>query len=584
MAKAISQRISLDGASDVERQLKSLGTTGEQAFAKLTAATEEANRKLAEGGGSAEQLGGGVLSAGEKMLAAAGIMGLLGTAAVKLGSALLSSAEDAAKNANAVADAATRSGQSLQAYQEQIAVLKKAGFSTAEAEQIVKRFGDAASKAYKDAAEGLKDMGVRFAPGIEGQKALNEQLARTGDVVSNISPARTAIDQLNNAISKSKGIFDTNTGAVTTNAEAWGRFLEAISAIQDPLVRNQVLTKLLGEELARLFNEKVVQGKTPLADFLEEFKREGGGLSDAQKQVAADFKKAMDDLGNIRANANRDSGLRIAEVITPLIEQLNKIIPVINTKIDDLISKATTPLTGSFSEAIKEEAPKVFTAFADVFRAIGEEGPKVFSAIGQEISAIFSGIWSGVVTGASSMWDQIVADAQAAVNRIVGFWETVKAAIRQASDAGNISGTGAAGESNPFAGATGGYVRGPGTGTSDSIFARLSNGEYVVRAAAVQRYGVGFLSRLNSMQLPKFNMGGLVNTFDNLASSLAIPRFAGGGLAVAGGGSMSNVTIQFPGLPDIVGLRGSSSVVDDLRKAASMAQIRSGGRKPSRFG
>jgi hypothetical protein len=47
---------------------------------------------------------------------------------------------------------------------------------------------------------------------------------------------------------------------------------------------------------------------------------------------------------------------------------------------------------------------------------------------------------------------------------------------------------------------------------------------------------------------------------------------------------MSNVTIQFPGLPDIVGLRGSSSVVDDLRKAASMAQIRSGGRKPSRFG
>jgi hypothetical protein len=302
----------------------------------------------------------------------------------------------------------------------------------------------------------------------------------------------------------------------------------------------------LGEELARLFNEKVVQGKTPLADFLEEFKREGGGLSDAQKQVAADFKKAMDDLGNIRANANRDSGLRIAEVITPLIEQLTRLSLSSNTKIDDLISKATTPLTGSFSEAIKEEVPKVFTAFADVFtmigeegpkvftafadvfRAIGEEGPKVFSAIGQQISAIFSGIWSGVEAGASSMWDQIVADAQAAVNRIVGFWETVKEAIRQASDAGNISGTGAAGESNPFA--SGGYVRGRGTGTSDSIFARLSNGEYVVRAAAVQRYGVGFLSRLNSMQLPKFNMGGLVNTFDNLASSLAIPRFAAAGL------------------------------------------------------
>lgn len=35
--------------------------------------------------------------------------------------------------------------------------------------------------------------------------------------------------------------------------------------------------------------------------------------------------------------------------------------------------------------------------------------------------------------------------------------------------------------------ATGGYIRGPGTGTSDSINARLSNGEFVVNAAATAR-------------------------------------------------------------------------------------------------
>ena len=35
--------------------------------------------------------------------------------------------------------------------------------------------------------------------------------------------------------------------------------------------------------------------------------------------------------------------------------------------------------------------------------------------------------------------------------------------------------------------ATGGYVSGPGTGTSDSIPAWLSNGEYVVKAAAVAK-------------------------------------------------------------------------------------------------
>ena len=59
--------------------------------------------------------------------------------------------------------------------------------------------------------------------------------------------------------------------------------------------------------------------------------------------------------------------------------------------------------------------------------------------------------------------------------------------------------------------ATGGYIRGPGTGTSDSIPARLSNGEFVVREAMVRRYGVGFLHAINRGQLPRFASGGLVS-------------------------------------------------------------------------
>ena len=66
--------------------------------------------------------------------------------------------------------------------------------------------------------------------------------------------------------------------------------------------------------------------------------------------------------------------------------------------------------------------------------------------------------------------------------------------------------------------ATGGHVRGPGTGTSDSILARLSNGEYVVRAAAVRRYGTSMLDRLNGLQLPKFADGGLVSAASQAGS------------------------------------------------------------------
>lgn len=46
--------------------------------------------------------------------------------------------------------------------------------------------------------------------------------------------------------------------------------------------------------------------------------------------------------------------------------------------------------------------------------------------------------------------------------------------------------------------ASGGLVSGPGTGTSDSVPAWLSNGEYVVRAAAVARYGLGLMDAINT--------------------------------------------------------------------------------------
>lgn len=74
-----------------------------------------------------------------------------------------------------------------------------------------------------------------------------------------------------------------------------------------------------------------------------------------------------------------------------------------------------------------------------------------------------------------------------------------------------------------FAG--GGYVSGAGTSTSDSIPARLSDGEYVVRAKAVRALGTDFLDRLNAAgsglsgkgKLPKFRYaeGGYVTADTN---------------------------------------------------------------------
>jgi hypothetical protein len=82
--------------------------------------------------------------------------------------------------------------------------------------------------------------------------------------------------------------------------------------------------------------------------------------------------------------------------------------------------------------------------------------------------------------------------------------------------------TGAGQDQSTISYARGDLVRGPGTGTSDSILARLSNGEFVMRAAAVQHYGPELLRLLNERRLPKFAAGGLVS--DRFVPSIAAPN------------------------------------------------------------
>ena len=67
-----------------------------------------------------------------------------------------------------------------------------------------------------------------------------------------------------------------------------------------------------------------------------------------------------------------------------------------------------------------------------------------------------------------------------------------------------------------------GKVAGPGTGTSDSIFAKLSNGEFVIRAAAVRKFGASFFEALNRgimPPMPKYAMGGPVNAISMMPRS-----------------------------------------------------------------
>lgn len=136
-----------------------------------------------------------------------------------------------------------------------------------------------------------------------------------------------------------------------------------------------------------------------------------------------------------------------------------------------------------------------------------------------------------------------------------------------------------------FGFAQGGLIRGPGTGTSDSIPAlvggqrpiAVSNNEFIQPQKAVQHYGLGFMEAVRTLKMPKpgFAFGGLVRAQQRA-------RFATGG-QVAGGGQAASVTVQMinNGTPQrVVDQRQQfdgrqmvvSVVLEDLNRGGPIAQ------------
>ena len=119
-------------------------------------------------------------------------------------------------------------------------------------------------------------------------------------------------------------------------------------------------------------------------------------------------------------------------------------------------------------------------------------------------------------TGAGLMGESISMSAEIGAETISASMITAGTAAGEIISAAMITAASANAGSSAIgaaavAAATGGYITGAGTSTSDSIPAKLSNGEYVVKAAAVKKYGVDYLHAINTGRLHRYATGGLVS-------------------------------------------------------------------------
>ena len=130
--------------------------------------------------------------------------------------------------------------------------------------------------------------------------------------------------------------------------------------------------------------------------------------------------------------------------------------------------------------------------FAEMISA-GIGVPEAMKALGLKVA----GQKQPVITPLIDM-----APSQNAINSLISYNNGRRITLNVATDSLAIS-------AGPIKRAAGGPVWGAGTGTSDSIAAMLSNGEYVIKAASVRKYGSGLFDSLNR-GVARFANGGQV--------------------------------------------------------------------------
>jgi hypothetical protein len=601
MAEKLSIQIALEGGAEIERQLAGIGEAGQKAFADIAKSAEQAGgfnqldpkdvtAKLQEmgvtGADSIKKIQAAVQSAGRLETLVAGItsvqtaLSLLAVAAVPVGTAIAAAFVGAAKAAiafagevNKINDQAIKLGVPVAQVDKFRAGLEQAGVSAQSVGQILQselasQQGVEGLQRFIQQLERMPDSAGRSASAIKEFGAAGAELIRilqAGGQLTGFGPSGglisaedakkatqlgVALNQLESSINRLNTI--SLAPALTVGIEA---ATSAVQALGRSLEQTPFMTFLTGAQL--VFNP--IQGLVNAAILaITQVRPAVQQSGHAAQQAGVMFTQ----WGTVASQAGQQAG------------QAGRLATVGFTSYGTVVEQATDK-TNAFSQSLAGIAwDAISSASVAAWNAIVSAVQGAGSAIATFVSSLAGITWDAISSVGVAAWNALTAAIQDAFNWLLKF-------LGLSSSPTPVAGGAPVGQGGVGHAARGGLLGGRGTGTSDSNLAWVSRGEHIMPARAVAQPGVlaflealrrsgGDLSRvLNGMG--RFALGGMVPR--------ASPAFASGGLA--GGGN--HVTIQFPGLPAISGLRASSDVVDQLHRAAALAQVRSGGRKPSRY-
>jgi len=357
----------------------------------------------------------------------------------------------------------------------------------------------------------MKEGGVNAS---EGANAIKSGLA------SLINPTNAASKMLAGLGINIKAIVEKDKGNLKQTVVDFANALDTL----DPLNRARAIEQLFGKfqfaRMSTLFKNVVTEG-TQASEVLNLANQSALELSMmAQKELRKiqesplyKFQKAMADFQAQLAPV----GEQFMKAVTPLIEFGSSILEKFNgmsdgvkqfivrvVSIGGVIGPVLLMTTGLVANAVANII-KGFSLVKDLFNKTGKSS----LSLGEQVSYMTQAqIQSAAVASSleqvhSKLKQTFTAEA-AAVDMLTGAYERA-IAVQRGLNVPNMP-------RGPIRTrkATGGYISGPGTETSDSIPAYLSNGEYVVRAGAVKKIGVSTLDKLNQIDRQGFAGGGYV--------------------------------------------------------------------------
>lgn len=405
------------------------------------------------------------------------------------------------------------------------------------------------------AQEGMKDKTNKLASSLK-DLTLIEVKKHFLDLLDQIFETKTEFDKLDTRLQQ---------GLHLTRAEEETNQLKLLAA---QFQTNEINAKTFLEQLARLSQQMV----TPeAADLAAKYLKLG--------QVLFQTKGAANEM----VKASKDLGFDLTQLI-PISGQTGQAVGAIGTAAAETKTQldSAAQATNDFKNTSEQLATSQ-TAAADTTSTAWE---RIVARIRDAVATI-GNVWSQISDGAQSAWDSIVSIASSAIDQVKSFidgliskmnslWEAAKRALSAQSQAssGQVSSSGHA---------RGGPIHGPGTATSDSVPAWLSKGEWVIKAAAVKKYGAAIFALLNDMRIPPKKLKNLLGGFA-MGGPVAfnLSHVFDGVAAFSEGGPVERIALDLSiGNQHIGTVMSPRDVADKLIRFALNENVRSGGRKPN---